>query len=115
MLSWDVRGIFMPEQRCWWFGLPCGYWTGLLWLLVFAGLAGAAFLYREMLLECASKIPVPEGMKEAFHDFFKGPWRIFSGRSFGVEEMEARLAQRGEGLGGDSIMSDGTREPYTRL
>ena len=93
-------------------------WTALLWLLLLAGLGTAAFLYRDVLFDFASKVPVPENLKEGCSKFFSGPWRIFSGRSFGVEEMEARLAERGEGLGstdnGPSILSDGA-EPYRRL
>jgi len=67
-------------------------------------------MHRDQLAELSDKVPVP--------DMFKGPWRIFSGRFNGVEEMEARLAQRGEGLGGlggDSISGDGVKEPYQRL
>ena len=118
LLRWHIDAIFMPEVPCWWGGLPCGYWTALLWLLLLAGLGTAAFLYRDVLLDFASKVPVPENLREGCSKFFSGPWRIFSGRSFGVEEMEARLAERGEGLGstdnGPSILSDGA-EPYRRL
>jgi len=110
MLQWSVSGIFMPQKECWSLGLPCGYWTALMWLVIVFGLGFTAFFFRDHLAEMADKVPVP--------DICKGPWRIFSGRFNGVEEMEARLAQRGErlgDLGGDSILGDGVKEPYVRL
>lgn len=109
MLGWSVGGIFMPEKECWSLGLPCGYWTALFWLVFVFAVGFAAFFYRDMLSEYASKVPAPDSLKR----FFQGPWRIFSGRFNGVEEMEAHLAARGEG--GDSILGEGVKEPYQRL
>ena len=117
MLRWSVDGIFMPEEECWRLGLPCGYWTALIMLLLLGAAGFACFVYRDPIAEFLGAFPVPDSVR----DFFKGPWRIFSGRFNGVEEMEARLAERGAGLGdlagggGDSILGEGAKEPYQRL
>ena len=117
MLRWSVDGIFMPELECWRLGLPCGYWTALIMLVLLGAACFACFVHRDPIAEFLGTIPVPDSVR----DFFKGPWRIFSGRFDGVEEMEARLAERGAGLGdfsgggGDSILGEDAKEPYRRL
>jgi hypothetical protein len=103
-LAWSVNGIFMPEEECWTMGLPCGYWTALLCLIFLGSLGVAAYFFRDVLADWAAKATVPEVLK--------GPWNIFSGRFNGVEEMEARLAQRGRG---DIMGEEGVKEPYVRL
>mmetsp|Transcript_31446 Transcript_31446/g.74744 ORF Transcript_31446/g.74744 Transcript_31446/m.74744 type:complete len:258 (-) Transcript_31446:223-996(-) len=91
-LFYNVEAVWMPDSPCYSLGLPCGYWTALLWLLILGTLGALSYVFREKLVEVGGPLVMSAGAALQIDK-----WRVFSGRRNGVEEMESRLAQGTEG------------------
>mmetsp|Transcript_575 Transcript_575/g.1117 ORF Transcript_575/g.1117 Transcript_575/m.1117 type:complete len:270 (+) Transcript_575:44-853(+) len=109
-LEWSISAVMMHKSSCKSLGMPCSVTMAIFWIFFLGGIGVLLFIYRAKISDGIARLPPLSSLR---CNIFGGEWRIFSGKFNGVEEMEARLAQRTMNL--DSGEGGGGVEPYSRL